>query len=237
MLSLTSSNCQKFPPKIFLEPTPLSTSLEYAPSSSPPRSLHAVIESSPEPPRRRFRPRSSPFMCRHLPRPEPVTPSTTQASSPSLRCHSQACNTVVLPELMTMCTPRRSRAHDAINPCRPWAHNAAVLPEPVMSSSLRCPRACDTIKPMSSLSPQRCRPPQACNATLYIFLCHFGPTNPDFNMLHCHIALICYIILFCYILIYMNATTLLNDKSGLSETSLATWTNIIILLRFQHRTT
>jgi hypothetical protein len=32
-------------------------------------------------------------------------------------------------------------------------------------------------------------------------------------------------------------TTLLNDESGLSETSVATWTNIIVLLRFQPRTT
>jgi hypothetical protein len=44
---------------------------------------------------------------------------------------------------------------------------------------------------MLSQSPQ-CHPlPQARNATLYIFLCHFGPTNPNFDMLHCHIALIC----------------------------------------------
>jgi hypothetical protein len=28
-------------------------------------------------------------------------------------------------------------------------------------------------------------------------------------------------------------TTLLNDESGPSETSVATWTNIIVLLRFQ----
>jgi hypothetical protein len=32
-------------------------------------------------------------------------------------------------------------------------------------------------------------------------------------------------------------TTLLNDESGLSEMSVATWTNIIVLLRFQLRTT
>jgi hypothetical protein len=32
-------------------------------------------------------------------------------------------------------------------------------------------------------------------------------------------------------------TTLLNDENGLSEMSVAIWTNIIVLLRFQHRTT
>jgi hypothetical protein len=51
----------------------------------------------------------------------------------------------------------------------------------------RYPRARDV------QSPQHCHPPQARKATLYIFLCHFGPTNPDFHMLYCHIALICYI--------------------------------------------
>jgi hypothetical protein len=32
-------------------------------------------------------------------------------------------------------------------------------------------------------------------------------------------------------------TTLFNDESGLSETSVATWIDIIVLLRFQLRTT
>jgi hypothetical protein len=31
-------------------------------------------------------------------------------------------------------------------------------------------------------------------------------------------------------------TTLLNDESGLSEMNVATWTNIIVLLRFQLQT-
>jgi hypothetical protein len=47
----------------------------------------------------------------------------------------------------------------------------------------------------------------------------------------CCIALIWCIALICYI------STLLNDESGLSETSVATWTNIIVQLRFQLRTT
>jgi hypothetical protein len=45
--------------------------------------------------------------------------------------------------------------------------------------------------------------------------------------LTCRIALRCCIALICYI------ATLLNDESELSEMSVATWTNIIVLLRFQ----
>jgi hypothetical protein len=63
-----------------------------------------------------------------------------------------------------------------------------------MPSSPQRPRAYDAIEPAPSLSPQCRRPPRARKATvLYIFLCYFGPTNPDFDMLHCHIAFICYI--------------------------------------------
>jgi hypothetical protein len=50
-----------------------------------------------------------------------------------------------------------------------------------------------------------------------------------FNMSHCFdmaLLLICCIALICYI------ATLLNDECGLSEMSVATWTNIIVLLRF-----
>jgi hypothetical protein len=72
---------------------------------------------------------------------------------------------------------------------------------------------------MSSLCPQCRHPPQARKATLYIFLCHFGPTNSDFDMLHYHIALIwyitfgllhcfdvlhCHIALICYIAVNMS---------------------------------
>jgi hypothetical protein len=54
------------------------------------------------------------------------------------------------------------------------------------------PWARDAVQPVTSLSLWRYRPMPSPGwhrkATLYIFLCHFGPTNPD-----CHIALICYI--------------------------------------------
>jgi hypothetical protein len=75
-----------------------------------------------------------------------------------------------------------------------------------------------------------------------IFLCHFGPTNPEFDMLHYHIILIYYIALICYTLLHCFCsatflfiwihTTFLNDESRLSETSVTIWTNIV-LLRFQ----
>jgi hypothetical protein len=156
-----------------------------------------VIESSPEPPRHhRVLPWASApsfpttveaLTCRHLPRHEPVAPSTTQAPSPSPRRYSRARNNIVLPEPTMLCTPRRSRARDANDPRPPQVHSAIVLPDPVMS------RARNVVVPVPFLSPQCRRPPLARKATLYIFLYHFGPTNPDFDMLHCHIALICYI--------------------------------------------
>jgi hypothetical protein len=63
------------------------------------------------------------------------------------------------------------------------------------------PRSCGTIEPVPYLSSQRHRPPRAHKVTLYIFLCSFGPTNPDFDMLHCHIALIsciAFVLLQCF---------------------------------------
>jgi hypothetical protein len=203
-----SSGCQNFPPKISLEPAPSSTSPEPVPSSRPPRSLRTII-----PDRGRGL-----FTCHHLPRPEPVTRSTMQALSLSLRRHSWAHNNVILPEPTTLCTPHHSRACDTVNPCYPQAPSAFVLPEPVTPSSPWCPRACDVVEPASSLSPQCRCPPWAHKATLYIFLCHFGPTNPNFDMLHCHIVLICYIAfvllhchiaLICYIATLLWCTTLL----------------------------
>jgi hypothetical protein len=301
-----------------MEPVPSSTCPEPVPSLSPPWS-RAVIKFSPEPPRHRSRPQSSPFTCRHLPRLKPVMSSTTQAPSPSPRRRSWACNNIVLPE------PRRCALDIVPKPVMPLTHSTVVLPEAAMSLSPWCPRARDAVEPAPSLSLQHRRPPQSRKATLYIFLCHFWPTNPDFDMLHCHIDLICYIafvllhcfnvlhchialicyiafnmsqcfdmlhchislicyipfdmlhyfdmlhchialiiyiafvllhcfdmlhchiILICYTLLYCFCsatfwyiwmhTILLNDESGLSETSVATWTNIIVLLRFQLWTT
>jgi hypothetical protein len=79
-----------------------------------------------------------------------------------------------------------------------------------------------------------------------------------FGMVHCHITLICNIatllwyatlpycfdmlhiatlLLFCYILIYMNAYYIAQWWKWAKWDSVATWTNIVVLLRFQHRTT
>jgi hypothetical protein len=103
---------------------------------------------------------------------EAIPESVTTSSSPCQQC----CAPDAVPEPMTPST--RS------------------IPGPAVSSSspsLRHPRAHDTVEPTPSLNPQCRRPPQARKATLYIFLCHFGPTNPYFGILHCHITLICYI--------------------------------------------
>jgi hypothetical protein len=100
-----------------------------------------------------------------------------------------------------LCTPLRSWAHDTIDLCHPRACSAVVLPEPATLLSPRRPKAHDTVRPAPFLSLQCRRPPQAHKAILYIFLCHFGPTNPDFDMLHYHITLICYIafvLLYCF---------------------------------------
>jgi hypothetical protein len=114
---------------------------------------------------------------------------------------------------MMLYTPRCSWADDAVDLRCPRARSAIVLPDPTTS------KACDAIEPASSLSRQCCCPPQARKATLYILLCHFGPTNPDFDMLHWHIALIwyiafvllhcfdvlhCHIALICYIAFNMS---------------------------------
>jgi hypothetical protein len=263
--------------------------------------LHAIVESSLEPSHHRSWPRSRPFTRRHLPPPELETTSTTQAPFPSPRCHSGASKKVVLPELMMLCTPRRS-----------WARN-------IVDTHHHPPWACDIIISVTSLSSQHrqthavvLRKPARLNC---IFFCHFGPTNPNFDMLHrhialicyialnmshcfdmlhyfwyaalphcfdmlhyfcsaallwcatfphcfdmlqclervtllwyatflliCYIALICYIGLICYTLLHCFCsatfgsiwmhTTWLNDESELSETSVATWTIIIVLLRF-----
>jgi hypothetical protein len=87
------------------------------------------------------------------------------------------------PSLQQRCPPR---AHDIVHPVAfpsPW-HRWPMLS---LGPQRHCPpRAHDAIKPMPSLSMQHRRPPQARNGTiLYILLCHFWPTNPDFDMLHC----------------------------------------------------
>jgi glycosyltransferase involved in cell wall biosynthesis len=105
-------------------------------------------------------------------------------------------------------SPRSCAPHAIPEPATP---STCVVPRPVASSSspsLRRPRACHTVELAPSLSPQHRRPSRARKAILYIFLCHFRPTNPDFDMLYCHIAFVllhyfdvlhCHIALICYI--------------------------------------
>jgi hypothetical protein len=108
-------------------------------------------------------------------------------------------------------------------PCHPQARNVIVFPEPVMPLIPRRPLACNAIDPMISLSPQHHRAPRSHNATLYIFLCPFGPTKPEFHMLHCfdmlhcHIDLICYIALIFYTLLHFFCSTILLGYATLSH--------------------
>jgi hypothetical protein len=193
-----------------MDPAPSLTSPKPTPSLSPPRSLYANIESSPKPPRCHSRPRLSHFTCCHLPQPKPVTPSTTQVPSPGLLHHSWACNAIVLPEPVMLCTPHRSLAYDTIDLHYPQAHNAVVLPEPVTWSSPRCPRAHDAPElatPSSSLSLQ-CYIVYFSSSFWaykswfwYATLSHCFDMQHCFDILHFHIATL---LLFCYILINMN---------------------------------
>jgi hypothetical protein len=72
----------------------------------------------------------------------------------------------------------------------------------------------------------------------YFDMLHCFDMPHCFDMLYCHIALRCcnYFCSAAFWSIWMH-TTLINNESGLSETSVAMWTNIIVLLRFYHRTT
>jgi hypothetical protein len=192
-----------------LIPTTSSTSPEPVPSSSPPWSLYAIVKSSTEPPRRRSRPRLSPFTHHHLPRLEPVTPSIIQAPS-------QTCDAVPEPTTTSSSPSLRHCALDIIP--EPAMSSTHTIPEPAAPSSSASLRRChlrdvsDAIEHASSLSPQCHPPPQARKATLYIFLCHFEPTNPDFDMLHYHVALIFYIafvLLHCFDVLHCHIIALI----------------------------
>jgi hypothetical protein len=94
-------------------------------SSSPPRSVRAVIESSSEPPRL------------HLPQPESVTPSMMQVPSPSPWCCSRACNNVVLPEPTMSSTRAVPRPAVSSSSMSPWCHRHRDAPEPMTPSNSR----------------------------------------------------------------------------------------------------
>jgi hypothetical protein len=163
--------------------------MEPAPSSSPPGSLHDVIESSPDPLHHHSHPRSRPLHATVFP-------------DPSSWCRSWARNNVVLPEPTTMCTPHRYRACNADDPCPPRVHSASSSPspqrpEPAMPSNPRRPWACNTI-----ILPKPAR--IHCifffvilGLQILILICY----NATFLwyatlLLFCCIALICYIVYF-----------------------------------------
>jgi hypothetical protein len=181
-----SWGCQNFPLKISLEPTPSSTSLEPVLSSSPPRA--SALSLSP--------PRTLRFIILDHGRGSYAPPS-----SPT-RAGDAVDHAGLIPKpAMPFPSPQQHRppwAHDVVHPVpflslwrryphRPQARSAIVL------AKLMTSEAHDAIEPAPSPSPQFRHLHQARKATLYIFLCHFGPTNPDFHMIHCHIALISYI--------------------------------------------
>jgi hypothetical protein len=136
--------------------------------------------------------------------PKPMMPSAyaiPESATLSSSSSPQRCRPCAIPEPTMPSTLRR-----------PWPHNIVILPKPVMPSSLRCPQARNIIVlpsprcrhshdvPESAMLSSSSSPhhPRARNATLYIFLCHFGHTNLEFDMLHCDIALMCYTLLHCF---------------------------------------
>jgi hypothetical protein len=85
-----------------------------------------------------------------------------------------------------MCTWRRSQVHDAIDPCHPPPRACDAVIK-AMSQSLRHHRTRAIPEPATPSSS-----PSMQDYIIYFSL-PFRPTNPDFDMLHCHITLICYI--------------------------------------------
>jgi hypothetical protein len=232
-----SSGCQNVPPKISLEPAPLSTSPELVPSSSLPRILHAVVESSPEPQHYHSQPRSRPLhaaifpdpsrWCRSPRRPCPQTrdaipePATT-SSSPSPRC----CAPCVVLE------PATPMTHAFPGPIAPssspslrhrWTH---TVPEPTTSSSSPSPQGYIVYFSLSSWAYKS----WFWYAALFLFCCIalmcyistllWYTTMPltcrialicyvDFDMLHCFDMLHYHIALICYIVTLLWYVTLL----------------------------
>jgi hypothetical protein len=188
------------------------------PSSSPhrhrPPRAHDVIDPALSPSPRCHRPHNIT---------EPTMPSTLH--------RPWAHNTIILPEPTTPLTS-----------CHPRAHNNVVLPQPMSSPSPHCYIVYFSMSFWAYKSG-------IWYATLlwYVTLPHcydmlhtstllWYSTLPDcFDMLRCHIALICYIVTllhFFYSATFLSIwiyTTLLSDESGLSEMSVATCTNIILL--------
>jgi hypothetical protein len=189
-LSLTPSGCQNFLLKI-----PRSLRRRWppqspcrrrvlpgasVPSSSPPRSLRTVVPNHGRCP---YVPPSSltwfggavdnPGL---VPKPATPFPRLQQRRPPRARdavhpvpFSSPRCRRPVPSSSLQRCRP--PWAHDIQSP---WRHRTRAVPEPAMSSS----------------SP---------SLQGYIVYISLWPTNPDFDMLHCHIAFICHI---AFVLLY-----------------------------------
>jgi hypothetical protein len=170
---------------------PSLTSPELVPSLSPPWGLPIIFKSPHEPPRPCSRPRLSLFTRRHHPRPEQVTPSTTQEPSPKPTMPFPSPQQCHPPRAVTLCTRCRSWAYDAVKPRHPQAHSVVVLPKPATSKSPRCHRTHVVPEPItlsSSPSPQ---------GYILYFSLSFWVYKSWFwcaiLILFCCIALMCYI--------------------------------------------
>jgi hypothetical protein len=167
-------------------------------SSSPPWSLCTIIPD----------PSQAPRTCCHLPWHELVTPSTTQAPSPTL----QRCRPRTILELATLSSspsPRRCQPRTIPKPTMLSNHVFLGLTMPSSSLSPRCCHSCDDPEPVT---PSTSRHPWAHNVIILPWAC--AVTEPTtlhciffyvilgqkilnllhcFDMLHCNITFICYI--------------------------------------------
>jgi hypothetical protein len=165
-----------------------STSPELVPSSSPPRSLCAIVESSLEPPHHHSWP---------LPRPLCAVIFPTWVSDAIDHADLIPKSTTLFLSLQQHHHPR---AHDIVHPTpfsspRHWwpapssSHNTIILPEPVTS------RARNTIEPVSSLSQQCHHAPPSPQGYIVYFSLSFWANKSWFwyaTLPHCFDMLYCF---------------------------------------------
>jgi hypothetical protein len=140
--------------------------------------------------RRRFNMGNGVVIVRHQDRDANVLPNPVMPSTP--RC-PRVNNATILPKPVTLSTPCRPRV------CRyasfaPRGRDAVDYNVDVFILAMlmwKCAGSCSTWYYG-----------QSAPWLLYLFLCHFWPTNPKFHILHYHIAFICYIVLICYTLLH-----------------------------------
>jgi hypothetical protein len=160
-------------------------------SSSPPRSLCTIV------PDHGWGPYAPPSSL-----PKLVTLSTTQALSPSPRCHSQAHNNVIFLEPVTLCTP-----------CCSWARHADdhAIPGPIVSSSSSSSRCLEPVTPSNLRHPWARNTVVLPKPTRLHCIFFFVILGLQILILICYIAtllLFCCIALMCYITTLISYTTL-----------------------------